>query len=66
MTKRKVVVTGLGPVTPVGTGVEEFWTGVTTGRNGIRTIERFDPSDLPVTVAGEVGDFEPDRWMDKK
>jgi 3-oxoacyl-[acyl-carrier-protein] synthase II len=66
VTKRKVVVTGIGPVTPVGTGVEEFWTGLTTGRNGIRRIERFDPSDLPVTVAGEVADFEPDRWMDKK
>ena len=66
MSKRKVVVTGIGPVTPVGTGVEEFWSGLTTGRNGIRSIERFDPSDLPVTVAGEVADFEPDRWMDKK
>ena len=66
MTKRRVVVTGIGPVTPVGTGIEEFWTGLTTGRNGIRRIQRFDPSDLPVTVAGEVADFEPDRWMDKK
>jgi 3-oxoacyl-[acyl-carrier-protein] synthase II len=66
VTKRRVVVTGIGPVTPVGTGIEEFWTGLTTGRNGIRRIQRFDPSDLPVTVAGEVGDFEPDRWMDKK
>jgi 3-oxoacyl-[acyl-carrier-protein] synthase II len=66
LAQRTVVVTGIGPVTPVGTGVEDFWTGITTGRNGIRLIERFDTSDLPVKVAGEVADFEPDRWMDKK
>jgi 3-oxoacyl-[acyl-carrier-protein] synthase II len=47
----KVVITGIGPVTPVGTGVEDFWTGLTSGRNGIGPIERFDPSDLPVTLA---------------
>lgn len=62
----RVVVTGLGPVTPVGTGVEEFWTGLTTGRNGIGPIERFDPSDLPVRLAGDVRDFDPSRWMDPK
>ena len=64
--RRRVVITGIGPVTPIGTGVEEFWTGMTTGRNGVRTITQFDTTDLPVTVAGEVPDFEPDRYMDTK
>jgi 3-oxoacyl-[acyl-carrier-protein] synthase II len=62
----RVVVTGIGPVTPVGTGLEEFWAGLTTGRNGIRTITAFDTSDLPVTVAGEVPDFDPSPWLDPK
>jgi len=64
--RERVVVTGLGPVTPVGTGVEEFWTGLTTGRNGIGPIERFDASDLPVRLAGDVRDFDPSLWMDAK
>ena len=63
---RKVVITGIGPVTPVGTGVEEFWSGLTSGRSGIRRISRFDPSDLPVTLAGEVEAFEPGEWLDPK
>jgi 3-oxoacyl-[acyl-carrier-protein] synthase II len=63
---RRVVVTGIGPVTPVGTGVEEFWEGVTTGRSGVRRIQNFDPSELAVQLAGEVPDFEPSRWMDAK
>jgi 3-oxoacyl-[acyl-carrier-protein] synthase II len=63
---RGVVVTGIGPVTPVGTGVEEFWRGLTSGRNGIGPIERFETSDLPVRLAGEVRDFDPTRWMDAK
>jgi 3-oxoacyl-[acyl-carrier-protein] synthase II len=64
--RRRVVVTGIGPVTPVGTGVDAFWTGLTSGRNGVRTISRFPTDELPVTVAGEVPDFEPARWLDAK
>ena len=63
---RKAVITGIGPVTPVGTGVEDFWTGLTSGRNGIRRIARFDPSDLPVTLAAEVPDFDVSEWLDAK
>jgi 3-oxoacyl-[acyl-carrier-protein] synthase II len=62
----RVVVTGIGPVTPVGIGVDDFWTGLTTGRNGIGPIERFDHSDLPVHLAGDVRDFDPSPWMDAK
>src|ERR671929_1065048 len=64
--KRRVVVTGIGPVTPVGTGVDEFWSGLLAGRNGIREISAFDHSDLPVSVAGEVPDFDASRWLDAK
>ena len=64
--RRRVVITGIGPVTPVGTGVDDFWTGMTSGRNGVRQITAFDTTDLPVTVAGEVPDFPVDRYLDTK
>ncbi|MFB3739571.1 MAG: beta-ketoacyl synthase N-terminal-like domain-containing protein, partial [Candidatus Velamenicoccus archaeovorus] len=64
--RRGVVVTGIGPVTPIGIGVDAFWAGATSGRNGIRPIERFDASDLPVKLAGEVDAFDPTRWLDAK
>ncbi|HEX6331287.1 MAG TPA: beta-ketoacyl-ACP synthase II [Actinomycetota bacterium] len=64
--RAKVVVTGIGPVTPVGTGVDEFWAGMTSGRNGIRRITAFETDDLPVKVAGEVPDFDPSPWLDPK
>lgn len=63
---RRVVVTGIGPVTPVGTGVDDFWAGITSGKNGVRPIERFDTSDLPVKLAGEVQDFDVSAWLDAK
>lgn len=63
---RRVVVTGIGPVTPVGTGVQAFWEGLTSGRNGVRRITRFDTEGLPVTLAGEVPDFDPTAWLDPK
>lgn len=62
----RVVVTGIGPVTPVGIGVDEFWAGLSGGRNGVRTITNFDASDLTVSVAGEVPDFDPDAFLDRK
>ena len=64
--RRRVVITGIGPVTPVGTGVDRFWEGLTTGRNGVRTITRFPIDDLTVSVAGEVPDFEPTLWLEPK
>ena len=64
--RRKVVITGIGPVTPVGTGVDDFWRGITSGRNGVREISSFDHSDLAVSVAGEVPDFDPAHWLDVK
>ena len=66
MPDRSVVVTGIGPVTPIGIGVDAFWSGATSGRNGIAPISRFDTSDLPVTLAGDVRDFDVSQWLDVK
>jgi 3-oxoacyl-[acyl-carrier-protein] synthase II len=63
---RKVVVTGIGPVTPVGVGLEPFWDALVSGRSGIGEITLFDASDYPVKIAGEVSDFDPAAWMDRK
>jgi 3-oxoacyl-[acyl-carrier-protein] synthase II len=62
----RVVVTGLGPVTPVGVGVDAFWDALVAGRSGIDRIQRFDPSELPVRIAGEIRDFSPEAWMTPK
>jgi 3-oxoacyl-[acyl-carrier-protein] synthase II len=54
-----VGVTGIGVVSPIGTGTDEFWAGLITGRSGAGPIKSFDPSDLSVQIAAEVTDFEP-------
>src|SRR4029079_6926022 len=64
--KRRVVVTGIGPVTPVGIGRDGFWDGLLSGRHGVRTIAAFPIDDLPVSVAGEVDDFDASTWLDPK
>ena len=63
---RRVVVTGFGPVTPVATGVEEFWSALLAGRSGIDFIRSFDATDMPVKIAGEVKDFRPEDWLTPK
>ncbi|MFA5877699.1 MAG: beta-ketoacyl-ACP synthase II, partial [Candidatus Paceibacterota bacterium] len=57
--KRRVVITGLGPIAPNGIGKDAFWSGVKNGISGIRTISSFDTSELPVKFAGEIVDFDP-------
>ena len=57
MSKRRVVVTGLGAVTPVGNNVQAFWESVKTGKIGIGEITRFDTADFKVKLAAEVKDF---------
>ena len=66
MSRRRVVVTGLGILCPVGTGVEETWRGITAGKSGIGPITQFDASTFPTRIAGEVKDFQADKWMDKR
>ena len=66
MEKRRVVVTGVGLVTPIGIGIDDNWKSLMEGRSGIRRITRFDLTDYPVTIAGEVKDFNPENYIDKK
>ncbi len=60
---RRAVITGLGPVTAAGTGVEALWRSMREGRSGIRWCTRFDTSGLPARCAAEVNDFAPQRWL---
>jgi 3-oxoacyl-[acyl-carrier-protein] synthase II len=64
--RRRVVVTGIGLVTPLGSGVEANWSALVAGRSGIRSITRFDASALPARVAGEVPDFEAERYFERR
>jgi 3-oxoacyl-[acyl-carrier-protein] synthase II len=62
--RRRVAITGVGVVSPAGTGKEKFWKGITAGRSCIRRIDRFDTSGLQVTIAGQVRDFESQTSVD--
>ncbi len=64
--KRRVVVTGLGAVTPLGNSVDETWAGIREGRSGLGPITLFDTTDFAVKIAAEVKNFEPSQWMDRK
>lgn len=64
--KRRVVITGLGAVTPVGTGVKNFWEAICAGKSGIRLITRFDTTNYPSKIAGEVTDFNAEDFIPKK
>ncbi len=59
-------MTGLGVVTPVGVGLEEFWEGLKAGRNGVSRVTHFDPTDFPSHMAAEVKDFDPKEWVEAK
>lgn len=64
---RRVVVTGLGLVTPVGNEVESTWRALLNGENGIGTITAFEATeDFDVRIAGEVKDFRPEEYMERK
>jgi 3-oxoacyl-[acyl-carrier-protein] synthase II len=63
---RRVVVTGLGAVTPVGTGHDAFWEGLLAARSGVRPISHFDASAFPTRFAADVPDFDPARYLDRK
>jgi 3-oxoacyl-[acyl-carrier-protein] synthase II len=64
--KRRVVITGMGVISPVGNSQDEFWKSLTEGRNGIGQITRFDVSKYSARIAGEVKDFDPAQFMDRK
>ena len=64
--KRRVVVTGIGLVSPVGIGTEETWSGICRGQSGIAPIALFDAKDYACRIAGEVKGFDATRWIEKK
>lgn len=63
---RRVVVTGLGAVTPIGIGVEAFWQGILEEKTGFAPISRFDATGYKCRLAAEVKDFQPEQYMDRK
>ncbi len=63
---RRVVITGLGVVSPIGIGRENYWQALREGKNGVARITHFDAENYPVKIAAEVKDFKPDDWMDHK
>lgn len=63
---RRIVITGLGALTPYGVGKEVLWEGLTNRPPAIRRVTSFDPTGLAVQIGGEVPDFEPDQFMDRK
>jgi 3-oxoacyl-[acyl-carrier-protein] synthase II len=64
--RRRVVVTGIGMISPLGLSVQKTWDGIVAGKSGIGPITRFDPAGLETTIAGEVRDFDPLEYMDRK
>lgn len=66
MSKRRVVVTGLGAVTPIGNSVQEFWEGIREGKTGIGPITRFDAEAYKIHLVAEVKDFDPKKYMEPK
>ena len=63
---RRVAITGLGVVSPVGIGKENYWRALEAGKNGVERVTQFDPTDYSVKIAGEVRDFDPALYMAKK
>jgi len=66
MNNRRVVITGLGCVTPVGNDKDEFWKNIKSGVSGIDIITKFDASTYQTQIAGEVKNFEPEQFISKK
>lgn len=66
MHRQRIVITGLGAITALGCSVGEYWDGLIHGRSGIRKISLFDASHLPCQIAGEVPDFDPGQYLDRK
>src|SRR5215831_1145241 len=64
--QRRAVITGLGVVAPNGIGKEAFWYALKNGVSGVKPVQRFPTVDLPIQVAGEIRDFDVDRYIDRK
>lgn len=66
MSKRRVAITGIGIHSPVGLGLTENWQNITAGKSGISSIESFDTSAMPASIAGQILGFDAEHWIDKK
>ena len=66
MDTKRVVITGMGIISPLGIGLEENWAAISNGRSGIAKVTKFDASDLPSQIAGEVKNFNAEDWIAKK
>jgi len=66
MSRRKVVITGMGVVAPNGIGMESFWEGITEGRSGVGHLDRFDVEDFPTKFAATVDDFDPEQYFSRR
>ena len=66
MTKRRVVVTGVGAVTPLGNDIETTWSGIKEGKSGVGMLTRLDADKFPAKVAAEVKDFDIEKYISKK
>lgn len=66
MKRPRVVITGVGAITALGSSVAQYWEGLIQGRSGIRRITQFDASSMPCQIAGEIPDFEPNDYLDRK
>ena len=66
MIKRRVVITGIGIHSPVGLGLEANWQKIIAGKSGISSIDSFDTTGMPASIAGQILDFDPENWLDKK
>ncbi|HEU5299848.1 MAG TPA: beta-ketoacyl-ACP synthase II [bacterium] len=66
MTPHRVAITGIGVVSPIGTGRDRFWASLVEGRSGVGPITRFDAAAFTTRIAAEVRDFDPTAWMDRK
>ena len=64
--RARVVVTGMGAVTPLGSSVEQFWDGLVAGRSGIGPITLCDTTGYPTRIAGEIPDFQPDKYINSR
>lgn len=63
---KRVVITGLGPVTPIGIGKEEYWDSLIAGKSGVGYITRFDTENFPTKIAAEIKNFTPEDYIDKR
>jgi 3-oxoacyl-[acyl-carrier-protein] synthase II len=64
--KTRVVITGIGAITPIGLGIEEFWRGLLAGKSGIDRVTLFDSAPYRTRIAGEVKNFDPKKYIDPK